>query len=145
MISFNVRVTNITLGVKGGSLDAPMTRENHFCLGKINDVVILMAKIPFTGYSKYPNPLNKNFPWGYNLQTPTMKCGSPQFPHLPLYTVVCMKDMPFDLISSSLLNFPGGLANVNVMFQATRTTQHGNIPLSFTSAKCFFWFIVFFS
>lgn len=63
MISFNVRVTNITLGVKGGSLDAPVTRENHFCLGKIiNDVVILMAKIPFTGYSKYPNPLNKNFP-----------------------------------------------------------------------------------
>ena len=88
MISFNVRVTNITLGVKGGSLDAPVTRENHFCLGKINDVVILMAKIPFTGYSKYPNPLNKNFPWGYNLQTPTMKCGSPHPTPTPIHSCV---------------------------------------------------------
>ena len=144
MISFNVRVTNITLGVKGGSLDAPVTRENHFCLGKINDVVILMAKIPFTGYSKYPNPWIKIFPGDTICRLPQWNVAAP-IPHLPLYTVVCMKDMPFDLISSSLLNFPGGLAIVNVMFQATRTTQHGNIPLSFTSAKCFFWFIVFFS
>ena len=89
-------------------------------------------------------PWIKIFPGDTICRLPQWNVAAP-IPHLPLYTVVCMKDMPFDLISSSLLNFPDGLANVNVMFQATRTTQHGNIPLSFTSAKCFFWFIVFFS
>ena len=88
-------------------------------------------------------PWIKIFPGDTICRLPQWNVAAP-IPHLPLYTVVCMKDMPFDLISSSLLNFPGGLANVNVMFQATRTTQHGNIPPSFTSAKCFFWFIVFF-
>ena len=53
----------------------------------VDDVVILMAKIPFTGRSKHPNPLNKNFPWGC-MQTLTMKCGSPHPTPTPTHSCV---------------------------------------------------------
>ena len=80
-----------------------LRRPEKITFAWVNDVVILEAKIPFTGRSKYPNPRIKIFPGDacrlsqWNVAAPVL--------HLPLHTVVCMKDTPFDLISSDLLNF----------------------------------------
>ena len=80
-----------------------LRRPEKITFAWVNDVVILMAKTPFTDRSKYPNPRIKIFPGDacrlsqWNVAASVL--------HLPLHTVVCMKDMPFDLISSDLLNF----------------------------------------